>query len=95
MSEISMEEFLQHLKKENLKIIDIRDPFQYQRGAILGASNIPTHHLMMNPTHYLKKDNTYYIYCQSGFTSKKVVDKLNSLGYHTINIIGGYNNYHY
>ena len=41
----------------------------------------------------LEKNKTYYILCQSGRQSIDIVNTLNIQGFHTVNIIGGYNNY--
>ena len=74
-------------------IIDIRNIKKYNQSHIEGAINIDQYDLLFNPSKYLKKDETYYIYCNSGVSSRVVVNRLNSLGYHTVNIDGGYNNY--
>lgn len=74
-------------------IIDIRSLNNYNKGHIDGAIHINQFDLLFNPSNYLNKEKIYYIYCNSGVSSKVVVNKLNSLGYHTVNIDGGYNNY--
>lgn len=81
------------LTKDFLNIIDIRDRYRYLEGHIPNSKSIPYNELNRNPEKYLKKDNIYYLYCDSGFRSKYLVQRLNTLGYHTVNIIGGYNNY--
>ena len=74
-------------------IIDIRSIKNYNKSHIDGAIHIDQYELVFNPGKYLKKDEIYYIYCNSGVSSKVVVNRLNSFGYHTVNIDGGYNNY--
>ena len=74
-------------------IIDIRDSSQYQIGHIPNAISIPEEKIIKQPSFYLKKNNVYYLYCNSGFRSRKCVNYLNSLGFHTVNILGGYQNY--
>ena len=74
-------------------IIDIRSFYQYQSGHIPGAKSIEKYELLKNPAKYLNKEKIYYIYCNSGIQSKVVVQKLNSIGYSTVNIDGGYYNY--
>ena len=81
------------LKITNPNIIDIRDNYSYNLGHIVGAVNIEALELLNNPNKYLNKSEVYYIYCDSGNRSKSLVNKLNSMGYNTVNIIGGYNNY--
>lgn len=78
---------------ESLNIIDIRNNYEYQYGKIPTAKNINKYLLETTPEKYLDKNKIYYIYCQSGNTSNKLVNRLNKIGYNTVNIIGGYNNY--
>ena len=78
---------------EPLKIIDIRNNYEYQYGKIPTAKNINKYLLEKTPEKYLDKNKIYYIYCQSGKTSNQLVNWLNKIGYNTVNIIGGYNNY--
>ena len=84
---------ISELLNNNLNIIDIRDYNKYLQGHIPGAISIEYFELDNNPEKYLRKDKKYYLYCDSGFRSKILVQKLNSLGYNTVNIIGGFNNY--
>ena len=74
-------------------IIDIRTLIEYQKGHIVGAKHIEKYQLLNNPEKYLKKQEIYYLYCNSGIQSKMVAKKLNSMGYSTISIEGGYYNY--
>lgn len=73
--------------------IDIRSHDKYLNGHIENAKNIGMYELLLHPGMYLSKSRTYYIYCDTGFRSKMVVDKLYSIGYNCVNIEGGYNNY--
>ena len=74
----------------NINIIDIRSVASFNNNHIPGAKNIPFNNLIISPNKYLDKYNIYYIYCQKGQKSLKTCQILNSLGYKTINIIGGY-----
>lgn len=74
-------------------LIDIRDKFEYSLGSIKNSINIPYNFLMMNPENYLEYNKKYYIYCDSGSRSRKLCNYLNSRGYHTINLNGGYQRY--
>ncbi len=93
MNSISIEELLNKLTKEPLNIIDIRNHQDYLYGKIPTAKNIDKFLLLKSPELYLEKNKTYYIYCQSGNSSSNLVNALNRLGYNTVNIAGGYNNY--
>lgn len=74
-------------------IIDIRSRYEYSINHIPGAINIDYLELLSNPSKYLNMNDTYYLYCTFGYTSSMVVNKLNRLGYKTVNIDGGFNNY--
>lgn len=78
------------LKLNNISIIDIRSAENYNSNHIPNSRNIPYDLLINNPNKYLSKDQMYYIYCQKGIKSVRMCNLLNSLGYRTINIIGGY-----
>lgn len=90
---INMEDFLTKAKKEKLNIIDVREKFQYEQGHIPTAISIPATYLLQDPAKYLQLNENYYVYCQFGQVSRDVMNNLNYLGYHIINIDGGYHNY--
>ena len=75
-------------KLKDINIIDIRNSQSYNNNHIENAINIPYNELIYNIK--LDKNKTYYIYCQRGIVSQKACMYLNSLGYDTVNIIGGY-----
>ncbi len=79
---------LKRLGKINL--IDIRNIEKYNDNHIPGSINIPKILLVKNYYKYLDRNKLYYIYCQRGEQSIRVCRLLNSLGYKTINVIGGY-----
>lgn len=81
------------LKIKKPIIIDIRDNYSYSLGHIPKAINIPYYNLLSNYSHYLNKQNKYYLYCDYGTQSAEVSKRLNSFGYNTTNIIGGYEEY--
>ena len=76
-----------------VKIIDIRDNYQYNLGNIPTSKNVPKNFLLTNPNLYLNFEDTYYIYCEYGNTSSKTCNTLRKKGYKTINVLGGYNEY--
>ncbi len=81
------------LNKDKIKIIDIRNKDKYLISHVFGSINIESFELEYYPSKYLKKDEIYYIYCDSGNKSRRLVHKLNKLGYNTVNINGGFYNY--
>lgn len=93
MKSIKMEELLMRLENEKLNLIDIRSPFEYQRGTIGEARNIPVEELEINFSKYLQKDKTYYLFCSCGSRSKFMCQNLAYYGYNVVNVLGGYNLY--
>lgn len=75
-------------------LIDIRDKYEYILGSIKNAVNIPYNYLAIIPENYLNLTSTYYIFCSSGSKSRKLCIHLKQLGYHVIDLIGGYEHYH-
>lgn len=78
------------LRLGNASIIDLRSIEKYNDNHIPGAKNVPTILLLKDPSKYLNKTTTYYLYCQKGENSVRVCNALNRQGYHTINVLGGY-----
>lgn len=94
MNSIEINDLLTILySNDPINIIDIRSNYEYSLNRIPTAKNISKQLLEQLPEKYLTKEQTYYIYCQSGSSSGRLVNKLNSKGYHTVNITGGFNNY--
>lgn len=91
MSDISVTELRKMIP--GIKIIDIRDNYQFNMGSIPTSINIPTNFLLTNPDIYLNKNSTYYLYCEYGTTSKKVCNQLSNKGFNVVNILGGFSEY--
>ncbi len=87
MNEISIN-MLQSIIDAN--IIDVRDNYSFNNGHLLGAINIPYYSLLSNYSVYLSKNKKYYLYCDYGFQSKEISNRLNSLGYDTYYVKEGY-----
>lgn len=75
---------------DTVELIDIRSVEKYNSNHIPSAKNIPFEVLMLKPDRYLEKNKTYYISCQKGSRSIKACQMLTQLGYHVVNVNGGY-----
>lgn len=75
-------------------LIDIRDKYEYILGNIKNSVNIPYNYLALMPENYLNFNSVYYVYCDTGSRSRKLCFRLKQLGYHVIDLIGGYQLYH-
>lgn len=94
MKSISAKELKDKLKnKEDFQLIDIREPYEYEDGA-LSNENIPLDN-MMDSVDRISKDKPVIIYCQSGKRASAIIYmlekeyKLNNL----YNLAGGYSAY--
>lgn len=76
-----------------IKLIDIREPYEYASGTIKSAKNIPMGDLLSETDKYLDKQNTYYIMCQSGGRSGRTTKMLAKNGYQVVNVSGGMGSY--
>ena len=92
MKTINTKEFKNLLKKDNdFQIIDIREPYEYEDGALTNE-NIPLDK-MMSSLNKIHKDRPVIIYCQSGKRASAIIYmlekeyKLENL----YNLVGGYN----
>lgn len=76
-----------------INLIDIREPFEYRRGSLTTAKNIPMGELLDEPEKYLDKNKEYHIVCQSGARSLRTCNQLSNLGFDVVNVAGGVGSY--
>ena len=76
-------------KDENIKIIDIREPYELVELPFESGINIPLNQILTQYKKLLNKEESYYILCHHGQRSYLVTEVLTSNGYDAINIIGG------
>lgn len=79
-------------REEQLIIIDLREPEEYEKGHILDAVNIPYDVLDKKPE-LLERNQGYLLYCQRGNLSFVLTKKLAMMGYHVLNLYGGIHAY--
>lgn len=76
-----------------IKLIDIREQYEFQEVSIKGSKNIPMRTLLIEPEKYLNKSEEYYIICHSGARSSRMTKGLSKLGFNVINVSGGIASY--
>lgn len=81
---------LKSILNPGINIIDLRSFEKYNTSHIEFSKNIPYLELLKNYDKYLDKTKVYHLYCQSGKVSLKLSIQLNNMGYNTINVLGGY-----
>ncbi len=90
---ITPENFRKEIQQENIQLIDVRTPKEYEEGHIEGAKNIDflADDFLKNFTEAVDKDKPVYLYCRSGNRSAKASEKLQAEGYENIvDLEGGY-----
>lgn len=75
----------------NRIFIDVREPFEYSRGHVEGAINIPPAELMAGAPALknIDKDTELVLYCLSGARSNSSMHYLKQLGF--TNLVNGIN----
>lgn len=73
------------------QLIDVRTPKEFQAGHLPGAENIDIlQDGVVSRFQSLDKEKTVYVYCQKGGRSAKASKVLDSLGFKTVDLLGGF-----
>lgn len=77
--------------KEDIILLDVRTPGEYNRGKIEGSINVPVDNISNNiATIIPDKNKTLYVYCLSGARSDMTAELLKQLGYkHVFSMTNG------
>lgn len=86
---ISVEEMKTHLKMENVQLIDVQSPEDFNSSHIFSARNIVYDKEFRKKLESLDKTKPVIIYCKSGKTSKKAVMILKQAGFKKIYELDG------
>lgn len=73
---------------DNVMIVDLRNPFSYERGHLKGAVNLP-YEQFDSWKSQLPKNKRIIFYCSRGGQSMMVCRHLEPMGYDVINIASG------
>ncbi len=94
ITEISPSEVASMLTNENVVLIDIREPSEYEKSFIPGAHLIPRGVLefkIMDLEHIIDPENKIILYCRSGNRSALATASLKKMGFmNVMSMIGGY-----
>ncbi|MDG2372013.1 MAG: rhodanese-like domain-containing protein [Flavobacteriaceae bacterium] len=93
--ELVEKKFFKNLITENIQIIDVRTPKEYEEGHIINAVNINYKASdFIQEISDLDKKKPYLIYCKSGNRSEKATKIMDSLGFYKIyDLKGGFMNW--
>jgi adenylyltransferase/sulfurtransferase len=91
--EITPEELKEKLEKEEIQLIDVREPFEWEICHMVGAKLIPLSQLPSR-IHELDPTKPIVVYCHSGYRSAQAVKLLRELGLRrSYNLAGGIDAY--
>ena len=86
--EVEVLELKKMLKNKEVILVDVREPYEIEICNIKGSLFIPMNEIPQN-IKQLDKEKRYAVMCHSGVRSLYVSNYLNSLGYSTLNVVGG------
>ena len=93
MKNLSQEEWKQGTSNmENIEILDVRTPDEFNEGYIPGAKNIDIYkgQVFLDEVNQLDKSKEYYVYCRSGARSAQACALMQQQGFeNTYNLQGG------
>ncbi len=87
---VDPEEFALDYKHDQINVLDVRKPTEFENGHIEGAEPVSLQdiHQKMDG---LSKEETYYVHCAGGYRSMIAASILKANGFHNIkNVHGGY-----
>jgi phage shock protein E len=84
-----MNNILQIVNKENVLLVDVRNPWEYEEGHIKNAVNIPLHEIPARITEFKKEEGPVVLYCRSGNRSGAAVNILKQAGLKNVYNGGG------
>ena len=88
---LSLEEIEKIMQdNENVILLDVRSPQEYDEGHMQNAINIPTYEIYKKAQNIIEDKNTIIIcYCTLGVRSKKAIKMLKKLGYKNLYHLDG------
>jgi phage shock protein E len=78
-----------HLVARGAQLVDVRNPMEYQRGALPGSINIPLP-LIQQALKQLDRQTPLLLYCNSGQRSGMAKQLLDACGFLVVHNLGSY-----
>ncbi|HHX58433.1 MAG TPA: rhodanese-like domain-containing protein [Candidatus Moranbacteria bacterium] len=82
MKQLSTEEFEALIKDKEVKLLDVREKYEFAKGHIKGALLVPATDFWENFNQLkIKKTDKIALYCRSGGRSDFIASELEAIGY--------------
>jgi phage shock protein E len=89
VSNISQQELLE-ANSNNVVIVDVRTPEEFQQGHVPNAINVPLSNIIDNPNILASsKEGPIVLYCRSGYRAGKAAEALQKYGYSNLRHLEG------
>lgn len=88
VDEIDIEEFARR-RSGAVRVIDVREPDEYERGHVPGAVSVPLGAIADRIDEIGPGEGPLYLICQAGGRSRRAAEHLAAAGYDVINVDGG------
>jgi rhodanese-related sulfurtransferase len=90
MQEMTAKEFYSYSQTNyRFRIIDVREPFEFDNYHITNSINIPLDLVCDKPYLFLNKHTLYFIVCRDGKRSIKASKALEEMDYQVVNVVDG------
>jgi rhodanese-related sulfurtransferase len=80
---------LTYLKDDKAVLIDVREFFEYKKSRIKDAINIPSSGKLELAADTLGIDKSLFLYCTTGYRSKRAADKFIQMGFENVYSLEG------
>jgi hydroxyacylglutathione hydrolase/adenylyltransferase/sulfurtransferase len=88
MSDMHPQQIFELLAREEIQLIDVREPEEYEAGRIAGGRLLSLSELSAQ-AHTIDRDRPVIFYCRSGARSAMAAEAFNGAGYDAHNMEGG------
>lgn len=88
MQTISTKELEELLNSEDIKLLDVREDYEYNQGHIEQAKLFPLSNFP-EATESLDLNKKYYLICRSGNRSKRAAEVMERNNFDVVNVEGG------
>lgn len=91
--DVTPEQVAGHLDRDDVQVVDVREPYEHEAGHIEGARHIELEHLASN-AESIERDRPVVFYCRLGARSGMAAGAFRRAGYDAHSMVGGLEAWH-